>query len=106
GEDLLNFVQRLAPEIFRLQHLGFGLLHQFADRLNVGVLQAVIAAHREFGFSFLISGRRSSLADAVSISSSKLMKMFMWSFTSFAESPSASPGVIEPFVQTSTVSLS
>src|ERR1700730_5553343 len=45
GKDLFDLVQRLPPEIFRLQHLGFGLLHQFADRLNVGVLQAVIAAH-------------------------------------------------------------
>src|SRR5208282_126956 len=50
GKDLLDLVQRLAAKVFRLQHLGFGLLHQFADRLNVGVLQAVIAAYREFEF--------------------------------------------------------
>jgi hypothetical protein len=34
------------------------------------------------------------------------MKMFRWSRISFAESDTASRGVTDPFVQTSTVSLS
>ena len=34
------------------------------------------------------------------------MKMNMWSFSSFAASPSASAGVTEPLVQTSIDSLS
>src|SRR5271156_6202505 len=48
GKDLLDFVQRLASEVFRLQHFGFGFLHQLADRLNVRVLQAVIATNGKF----------------------------------------------------------
>ena len=37
----------LAAEVLGLQHFGFGLLHQFADGLNVCVLQAVVAADRQ-----------------------------------------------------------
>src|SRR3954465_13954415 len=44
GQDFFNLVQRLAAEILRFQHLGFGLLHEFANGLNVCVLQAVVAA--------------------------------------------------------------
>src|SRR5438067_13756482 len=47
GEDFFDLVQRLASEVLRLQHLGFGFLNQFADRLNVSVLQAVVAADRQ-----------------------------------------------------------
>ena len=49
-ENFLNLIQRFATEIFRLQHFGFGLLHQFANRLNVGILQAIVTAHRELEF--------------------------------------------------------
>src|SRR5579864_3824989 len=35
GENLLDFIQRLAAEIFRLQHFSFGLLHQLADGLDI-----------------------------------------------------------------------
>jgi len=66
---------------FSSSAFGFGLLDQFADGLNVRVLQAVVAAHGEFELLdrtvevfVLISGRRSSLAAAVSISSSKLIR--------------------------------
>ena len=44
-EDLFDLVQRFTAEVLGLQHLGFRLLHQFADALNVSVLQAVVAAH-------------------------------------------------------------
>ena len=45
GQNFLDFVQRLAAEILGLQHFGFGLLDQFADGLNIRVLQAVVAAN-------------------------------------------------------------
>src|ERR1700728_2011218 len=47
GKNFLDLVQRLAAEILGLQHLGFGLLYEFSDGLNIRVLQAVVAAHRE-----------------------------------------------------------
>ena len=46
GENFLDLVEALAAEVFGLEHLRFGLLHQFADGLDVGVLQAVVAADR------------------------------------------------------------
>src|SRR6266496_1813569 len=50
GKYLLDLVQRLTSEILGLQHLSFSLLHQFADALNIGVLQAVVAADRKLEF--------------------------------------------------------
>src|SRR5712692_8158765 len=47
GEDFLDLLQRLAAEILRLEHLRLALLHQVADGLDVGVLQAVGGADRE-----------------------------------------------------------
>src|SRR5262245_42697 len=47
-EDLLDLVQALATEILRLEHLGFGLLHQLANRADVRVLQTVVRTNREF----------------------------------------------------------
>ena len=44
--SLISF-RLLAAEVLGLEHFGFGLLHQFADGLNVGVLEAVVAADRE-----------------------------------------------------------
>src|SRR5689334_20038677 len=46
-QDLLDLVERLATEILRLQHLGLGFLHQFANRPDVRVLQAVVRANRQ-----------------------------------------------------------
>src|SRR5581483_4274921 len=46
-ENFFDLVQRLPSEVFRLQHFGFGLLDQLANRLNVCILQAVVAAHRK-----------------------------------------------------------
>jgi hypothetical protein len=40
-QDFLDFVERLAPEERRAQHLGFRLLDQFADEADVVVPQAV-----------------------------------------------------------------
>src|SRR5215472_11472724 len=100
GEDLLDLVQRLAAEVLGLQHLCFGFLHQLADGLNVSVLQAVVAAYREFqlfdrAVQVLVADfRLASIASGLRFSSSsKLMKMNMWSFSSLAASPSASAGV-------------
>ena len=47
-QDLFDLIEALAAKILGLQHLAFRLLHQLADGLNIGVLQAVIAAHGEF----------------------------------------------------------
>src|SRR5215217_6428995 len=41
-QDLLDLVERLAPEVLRLQHLRLGLLHELADGADVGVLQAIV----------------------------------------------------------------
>src|SRR5438034_792689 len=79
----------------------------FEEDIETGTSSESSSSSTErFRFSFLISGFRSSELVPVSISSSKLMKMFMWSFSSFAARPIASAGMIEPFVQTSSVSLS
>ena len=40
-EHFLDFVERLASEIRRPQHLGFALLHEVADVDDIVVLQAV-----------------------------------------------------------------
>ncbi len=59
GENFLDLVERLATEIRRPQHLGFGLLDQIADIDDVVVLQAVRGAHRELQFVDLLEeGRR------------------------------------------------
>src|SRR6185436_348947 len=41
-QDLLDLVQRFAAEVLRLEHLGLGFLHQFANGADVRVLQAVV----------------------------------------------------------------
>ena len=46
-ENFLDLVQGLATEVLGLEHLGFGLLNEFADGDDVRVLQAVIAADRK-----------------------------------------------------------
>src|SRR5262249_22524202 len=45
GKDFLDLVERLAAEVLGLEHLRFRLLHQLADGLDVGILQAVVTAH-------------------------------------------------------------
>src|SRR5579872_3638122 len=47
AQDFLDLIQRLATEVLGAQHFGFGLLHQVADGLNIGVLQAVVGTHAE-----------------------------------------------------------
>src|SRR6266849_4116410 len=42
---ILDLVERLAAEVFGLQHFIFALLDELADGLDVGVLQAVVGAH-------------------------------------------------------------
>src|ERR1700687_2088868 len=46
-QNLLDLIQRLAAEVLGLQDLGFSLLDEFADRGDIGILQAVVAANRE-----------------------------------------------------------
>ena len=41
-QDLLNLVEALAAEVLRLEHLAFALLHEFPNRPNIRVLEAVI----------------------------------------------------------------
>src|SRR5215468_5200592 len=45
SKDFLDFIERLAAEVLGLEHLRFRLLHQLADGLDVGVLEAVVTAH-------------------------------------------------------------
>src|SRR5579864_3929927 len=50
SKDFLDLIERLAAEVLGLEHLRFRLLHQFADRLDIRVLQAVVTAHRKLQF--------------------------------------------------------
>src|SRR5215813_9732703 len=45
GKDFLDLIERLAAEVLGLEHLRFCLLYQFADGLDIRVLQAVVAAY-------------------------------------------------------------
>src|SRR5262245_40249369 len=47
GQNVLDFVQRLAPEILGLQHLGLALLNQVTNGFNVRVLQAIVGTDRK-----------------------------------------------------------
>src|SRR5262249_11129425 len=47
GQNVFDFVQRLAPEILGLQHLGFALLDQITDGLDVRVLQTIVGTDRK-----------------------------------------------------------
>ena len=42
SQNVLDLVERLATKVLGLEHLALGLLHQVADRLDVGVLEAVV----------------------------------------------------------------
>src|ERR1051325_4942720 len=46
-QDFLDLVQALAPAVLRLEHLGFALLHQLANRADVRVLETVVRADRQ-----------------------------------------------------------
>jgi len=50
GKYFFDLVERFPSEIFGLQHFSLGLLDQFADRLDVGVLEAVVGPHGKFQF--------------------------------------------------------
>src|SRR5277367_2400674 len=45
---IFDLVERFAAEVFGLQHFVLALLHEFADGLDVGVLQAIVGADGEF----------------------------------------------------------
>src|SRR5271165_490535 len=45
---IFDLVERFAAEVFGLQHFVLALLHEFADGLDIGVLQAVVGTHGKF----------------------------------------------------------
>jgi len=59
--DFLDLVERLTAEVLGLQHLRLRLANQLADGLNVGVLQAVVAAKLNSSSSTSGSGSRCDL---------------------------------------------
>src|SRR5688572_32732604 len=46
-EGLLDLLDRLAAEVRDRGELGLGLLHEVADRLDAGSLEAVVRAHAQ-----------------------------------------------------------
>ena len=58
SQDFLDFVERLAAEVRRAQHLGFRLQDQVADIDDVVVLQAVRRTDAEFQFVDLLEQGR------------------------------------------------
>src|SRR5208282_5357850 len=48
GQYILDLVERLSAEVLGLQHFVLALLHEFADGLDVRVLQAVVGTHGKF----------------------------------------------------------
>jgi hypothetical protein len=58
SENFLDFVQRLATEVRRAKHFGFGLLDQVADINDVVVLQAVCRTNGQFELVDLLEKRR------------------------------------------------
>src|SRR5678816_623785 len=82
-EDLLDLVQRLAPEVLRLEHFCFGFLHELANGADVRVLQAVVRTDSSSSSTLLsrfsLSAPARGVSDCASCSSpasSRLMKMF------------------------------
>ncbi len=47
GKDLANLLEGLAAKVLGLEHLCVGLLNQLTDEVDVRVLQAVRASHRQ-----------------------------------------------------------
>src|SRR5277367_4881965 len=45
---IFDLVERFPAEVLGLQHFVLALFHEFADGLDVGVLQAVVGAHGKF----------------------------------------------------------
>src|ERR1700730_7928885 len=45
---IFDLVERFAAEVLGLQHFVLALLHEFADGLDVGILQAIVGAHGKF----------------------------------------------------------
>src|SRR5882762_9829063 len=50
GQYIFDFIERLAAEVLGLQHFVFALLHEFANGLNIRVLQAVVRADGKLQF--------------------------------------------------------
>src|SRR5579872_5381667 len=44
-QNVLDLVERFAAKVFCLEHFRFGLLHQLAQVLNIGVLQTIVGAN-------------------------------------------------------------
>jgi len=47
-QHFLDLIERLAAEVRRPQHLGFGLLNKVADIDDVVVVETARRTHREF----------------------------------------------------------
>src|SRR5882762_4865563 len=50
GQYIFDFIERLAAEVFRLQHFVLALLDEFTNGLNIRVLQAVVRANGKLQF--------------------------------------------------------
>ena len=48
GQNLLDFVQGFATEVWRAEHVAFAFLNQVADINDVVVLEAIGGANRQF----------------------------------------------------------
>src|SRR6185369_2342560 len=48
AEYLFDLVEGFAPEVARHQQFALGFLQQFPERLDVGIAQTIVGAHREF----------------------------------------------------------
>src|SRR5215213_1129897 len=46
-KNLFDLVERFPPEVLRPQHVRLRLLHEFADRANIRVLEAIVGADGE-----------------------------------------------------------
>ena len=42
SKNFFDFIERLAAEVLRREHLGFSLGDEFANRADVGVLEAIV----------------------------------------------------------------
>src|SRR5215472_8221899 len=47
-QDVLDLIERFLPEVLGGQHLALRALHQIANGPDVGILEAVVRAHRKF----------------------------------------------------------
>lgn len=102
GEHILDFGQRLLAQIWRLQQLDFGLLHQVADVVDAFGLEAVGGTDRELQ---IVDGSQQdrihhSCPDLASLLSRRVKspKIEIWSCRISAALRTASSASIAPLV--------